>query len=113
MLIGCGPSTQILEVVDYTPLPGDGWKSSTPAGQGLDPMVVAELYHNAAELETLYGLLVVKNGYLIAEDYFNEGSVDQQTLLQSVSKSYISALVWIANEQGCLSNIDDRLVNFF
>ena len=31
---------------------------------------MAELYHNAAELETLYGLLVIKNGHLIAEDYF-------------------------------------------
>jgi hypothetical protein len=67
---------------------------STPAEQGLDPMLVAEMYYNAAELETIYSLLVIKNGYLIAEDYFNEGSVDQKDRLQSATKSYTSALIW-------------------
>jgi len=46
---------------------------STPAEHELDPALMAELYYNAAELETLYGLLVIKNDYLIAEGYFNEG----------------------------------------
>ncbi|MEJ2354259.1 MAG: hypothetical protein P8Y03_31190 [Anaerolineales bacterium] len=96
MLAGCGPSSADLEAVDYAPLLGDDWEVSTPEEQGMDPMLVAELYHNASELETLYGLLEVKNGYLIAEDYFNEGSVGQKALLQSASKSYISALVGIA-----------------
>ena len=67
ILVGCGASTEELEAVDYTPLPG---QVSTPGEQGLDPMLVARLYHNASELETLYGLLVIKNGYLIAEGYF-------------------------------------------
>jgi CubicO group peptidase (beta-lactamase class C family) len=113
LLIGCGPSIEELEAVDYTPLPGDNWQVSTPTEQGLDPIILAELYHNAAELETLYGLLVVKNGYLIAEDYFNEGSVGQLALLQSASKSYLSALVGIALNQGCLSSVEQKMVDFF
>ena len=88
MLVGCGPSTKRLEAVDYTPLPGDDWKVSTPAEQGLDPMLVAELYLNAAELETLRGLLVIKNGYLVAERYFNGGTRYQKDNRQSVTKSY-------------------------
>ena len=70
MLVGCGPSTEDLEAVEYTPLVKEDWEVSTPAEQGLDPMLVAELYLNAAELETLYSLLVIKNGHLIAEGYF-------------------------------------------
>jgi len=112
-LVGCGPSTEDLEAVEYTPLPGDDWKVSTPAEQGLDPMLVAELYYNAAELETIYGLLVIKNGYLIAERYFNEGSVEQKARLQSVTKSYTSALVGIALHQGYLSSIDQKMMDFF
>jgi len=65
------PSTEDLLAVNYTPNPGSDWEVSTPAGQGLDPMLVAEMYYNAAQLETIYSLLVIKNGYLIAEDYFN------------------------------------------
>jgi len=113
MLVGCGPSTEDLEAVNYTPLPVDDWEVSTPAEQGLDPMLVAELYLNAAKLERLYGLLVIKNGHLIAEGYFNEGSVDRKNQLQSATKSFTSALVGIALDQGCLSSVDQKMMEFF
>ena len=113
ILVGCGPSTEDLKAVKYTPLLRDDWKVSTPAEQGLDPMLVAELYLNAAELETLYGLLVIKNGYLIAEGYFNEGAVDQLSGRQSATKSFTSALVGIALDQGCLSSVDQKMMDFF
>ncbi len=79
-LVGYTAQAQALKAVEYAPLPGDDWEVSTPEEQGLDPMLVAELYRDAAELETLYGLLVIKNGYLIAERYFNEGAVEQKAL---------------------------------
>ena len=113
MLVGCGSSTEDLESVEYTPQSGDDWKVSTPAEQGLEPMLVAELYRNATELETLYGLLVIKNGYLIAEEYFNEGSIEQEVQVQSVTKSYTSALVGIALDQGCLTNVNQKMMDFF
>ncbi|MFX1265553.1 MAG: serine hydrolase domain-containing protein [Promethearchaeota archaeon] len=108
-----GPSIEDLLAVDYTPLAREEWEVSTPEAQGLDPMLLAKLYYNAVELETLYSLLVVKNGYLIAEDYFNDGSVDQKDRLQSVTKSYTSALVGIALEEGYLSSVDQKMLDFF
>lgn len=99
--------------VEFLPLPGDDWKVSTPEEQGLDSMLLTELYRDAAELETLYGLLVIKNGYLIAESYFNEGVVDQKARVQSVTKSYTSALVGIALDQGYLSSVDQKMMDFF
>lgn len=60
--------------VEYAPvlLPADDWPVSTPSAQGLDPVLIAKLYRDAAELTTLYGLLVVRNGHLIAERYFTK-----------------------------------------
>jgi CubicO group peptidase (beta-lactamase class C family) len=113
MLSGCGPSTEDLEAVDYTPLPGDDWEVSTPAEQGIDPKLVAELYYKAAELETIKGLLVVKNGKLIGEGYFNGGSVDEMFDRASATKSFTSALVGIALDQGCLSSVDQMMIDFF
>jgi CubicO group peptidase (beta-lactamase class C family) len=107
------PRTEDLEAVAYPPLSGDDWKVSTPEEQDLDPMLVAELYLDAAHMETLYGLLVIKNGSLIAEGYFNEGSAEQEARLQSATKSYTSALVGIALEHGCLSGVDQKMVDFF
>jgi CubicO group peptidase (beta-lactamase class C family) len=111
--LGCSPQSEQLEAVEYAPRPGDDWKVSTPAEQGLDPMLAAKLYHNAAKVETLHALLVVKNGYLIAEGYFNGGAIDQKTRLQSVTKSYTSALVGIALDQGYLLSVDQKMMDFF
>lgn len=107
------PRPEELAAVTYAPLPGEGWKVSTPAEQGLDPMLVAQLYLDAAEMETLYGLLVLANDQLIAEGYFHEGTVEQKALLQSVTKSYTSALVGIALDRGCLTSVDQKLLDFF
>jgi CubicO group peptidase (beta-lactamase class C family) len=112
-LVGCGPSAADLAAVDYTPLPEGDWKVSTPEEQGLDPVLLDKLYHEAADLETLYGLLVIKNGVLIAEKYFNEGSIDQLSGRQSSTKSFTSALVGIALDQGCLQSVDQKMMDFF
>ncbi|MBI9046147.1 MAG: serine hydrolase [Anaerolineaceae bacterium] len=112
-LAACSPLRAELAAVDYTPQAGQDWSISSPAEQGLDPMLVAEMYHNAAQLETIYSLLVIKNDQLVAEGYFNEGTIDQKSLLQSASKSYISALIGIALDQGCLSNLDQKMMEFF
>lgn len=112
-LAGCGPSAEELAAVDYTPLDGGDWPVSTPAEQGLDPQRVAELYHNAADVETIQALLVIKDGQLIAEDYFHGGSIDGQQRIQSVTKSFTSALTGIALEEGCLSSLDQKMMDFF
>jgi len=114
ILVGCGgPSPEELAAVDYAPLALGDWQVSTPEEQGLDPKLVAELYYNAEQLETLYGLLVIKNGYLVAEKYFHGKSVDQLSSRASVTKSITSALVGIALEQGCLSSVDQKMIEFF
>ena len=102
-----------LQDVDYAPLPGGDWEVSTPGAEGLDPDLVAELFDDAGDLDTLYSLLVVKNGHLVAEQYFNEGSVEQKARLQSVTKSYMSALVGIALDRGCLASVDQKMLEFY
>ncbi len=113
LLAACGPSTAELETVDYMPLPGATWEVSAPEKEGLDAGRVAELYLNAAQLDTIYGLLIIKNDMLVAEKYFNAGSVDLKSNVQSVTKSFVSALVGLALEQGCLTNLDQPFLDFF
>lgn len=116
LLAGCtgpAPSSEELAAVDYTPITTDLWPVSTPEEQGLDPDLMAELYYNAARLETSYSLLVFKNGYLIAEDYFHGGSPDLQVNIHSVTKSINSALVGLALEEGCITSLDQKMMDFF
>jgi hypothetical protein len=92
-LIGCGASDSGLAAVAYTPKPGGAWDVSTPAEQGLDPDLIAQLYLNASQLDNVYSVLVFKNDYLIAEDYFNIGTPEQQLNIHSVTKSITGAAV--------------------
>ncbi|MFN2290164.1 MAG: serine hydrolase domain-containing protein [Anaerolineae bacterium] len=113
-LAGCGgPSAAELAAIDYAPLAGGDWAVSTPEEQGLDPDLLAQFYYDAAQLESIYGLLVIKNGQLIAEKYFHEGSIDQMSSRASVTKSVTSALIGIALDQGCLESVDQKMMEFF
>lgn len=91
-LAGCDdtPPTERERSVEYRPLRGDDWVVSTPEEQDLGAALIDDLYENAAKLETLYRLLVVKDGFLIAEQYFNGGSVDEKTLSQSASNTIVA-----------------------
>lgn len=63
---------------------------------------MAKVYWRTAHRESIYGLLVIKDGYLVGEEYFPPGQPEQRALIQSVTKSVTGALVGIAIEQGCL-----------
>ena len=106
-------SDEELKSVNYKPIEHDDWQLSTPEELGLDPDLVAELYNDASHMEKLYGLLVIKDGYLIAENYFNNASIDQLSSRASVTKSVTSALLGIALEQGYIKNVDQKMIDFF
>lgn len=106
------PSADDLAGIDFKPVERDDFEISTPEAEGLDPLLVAELYRDAEALPRLYSVLVVKNGKLVAEKYFNEGGIDRTTLIQSAAKSIFSALVGLAHREGCLPDLDARVVDF-
>lgn len=108
-----GARPEDLEGVDYAPAPRADWAVGTPAACGLDPRRVAELYLDASHLETLFALLVVKDGALVGEGYFRGGSIDRPELLNSVTKSVTSALVGLALERGHLEDLDRPFLDFF
>lgn len=99
--------------VDYTPNSGGDWEVSTPQEQGVDPELLIDLYQDAAELDKIKSILIIKNGYLIAEGYFNDGAIDHHNLLASVTKSITSALIGIALREGYLQSPDQKILDFF
>ena len=98
---------------DHVPVvTGDGWSVSTPEAQGLARAPLDDAYRSAARLGHIYSLVVVKNGLLIGEQYFNEGgNVASRTA--SVTKSILSALVGILLRDGVLTSLDQRMMESF
>ena len=69
------------------------------------------------EIRETYGLnlhsfLMVRDGALIWEEYFRVGEKDRLHVLHSVSKSFCSTAIGLAQAQGLLS-IEDKLYDFF
>ena len=92
------------------------WVVSTPGQQGLDSVRLAELTDliSAGErFPRLHSLLIVRHSCLVVEEYFNNWKVDQIHTLQSVSKSFTSALVGMAIARGEFKEVDERILDFF
>jgi len=115
LVAGCGggPTDEELAAVQFAPQQGGDWTVSTPQEHGLDPDGVADLYWRAGQLESIHSLLVVKDGDLVAEDYFNAGRPGQRALLQSATKSITGALVGIAIEEGCVPGVGETMMAYF
>ncbi|MEI2689070.1 MAG: serine hydrolase [Anaerolineae bacterium] len=93
---------------DYWPT--DGWRSDAPANRGLDEAALAGLRSQIEqELPFLDSLLIVKDGYLVYEEYFNGYDADRLHQVASVTKSFTSALVGMAQAEGVIPDLDATL----
>ena len=84
------------------------WASATPESQGLDTARLASLVGRirGRTWGSITSLLVVRNGQLVVEEYFNGARPDVPHTMQSVSKSVTSLLTGIAIDQGRLGLVD-------
>ncbi|UCD64548.1 MAG: serine hydrolase, partial [Candidatus Zixiibacteriota bacterium] len=99
--------------VIHDPLVLSDWPVSTPDEQGLEYEDVHRTYLEAMRLDHLYSLVIVKNGYLVAERYFNGASVFLASTMASATKSWTSALAGLALREGHLTGLDQKMVDFF
>lgn len=88
---------------------------STPAEQGLDGSVLERLAAKVRDgtYPSVHGLLVVRHGHLVFEEYFDGWSVERLHEIQSISKGVVSACVGIALGRGELDSIGQTMVSFF
>jgi CubicO group peptidase (beta-lactamase class C family) len=92
--------------------PTDIWSHSSPEAQGIDPLALERMSQDIRANEpTARSVLVVRNGYIVYEEYFR-GDETYAGPIWSVTKSFISALVGIALEEGDIGGIEDRLFDY-
>jgi len=58
------------------------------------------------------GFMVIKDDTILFEDYYQGETADDRHILFSVTKSFISALVGIALEEGKFDSIDDPITKY-
>ena len=98
---------------DY--FPEEEWRTSKVNRQGFNKKVIRSLLNRirAGEIRDLHSLLIVRNGFLVVEEYFNNWRADDLHTLQSDSKSITSLLIGIAIQQRKIATVEDRAMDFF
>ena len=96
-------------------LTDDGWSTSRPEAEGLDPALLAETvrFIDRDPYGDFRSLLVTRNGRIVAERYFNDHGPDSLLDVRSVTKSLTSALVGIAVSEGIVPGIETRVLSLF
>ncbi len=91
----------------------DELKVVTPESQSVDPHLLATAYQHADTISGLRSFIVVRNGYIVGEEYFGSAGVDSLYFIRSVTKSVISILIGIAIDKGFIQDDQQQLSDIF
>jgi len=102
-----------IPVFSYTNDSPYEWPEANPDDYGFTVTERNICHSRAEDMPWLRSVLVIKEGHLIIEWYFNDGSKTEAFHIHSASKSFMSALIGIAFREGILESLDQKLVDFF
>jgi CubicO group peptidase (beta-lactamase class C family) len=98
-------------LVEYWPT--TDWQSMDPAMLGFDTAKLNAALSFDTPFASSQAILVVRHGYVAAEEYFGTFGASTRHESFSMAKSFSSALVGIAIEQGLLTGIDEKLCTYY
>ena len=95
------------------PLIGD-WPSAAPESQGMDPVRLKELLDEIDQRRlSIDSVLVLRHGAIVLEQYYRGSTASSTHDLYSVTKSFVSALVGIALDQGAIKGVEQKVLDFY
>ncbi len=90
------------------------WQTSSPEKQGMDSSTLVDLLNYIKEQDLgVDNLLIIRNGVIILEVYYYPYTRDQKHILNSCTKSFVSALVGIAIDKGYIPSIHSKVLDYF
>lgn len=85
--------------------PTQGWQTSTPEEQGVDPAALAKLVEFGAR-QSMDSILIVRHGKIVLDAYYAPYSADMPHVVNSVTKAVIGTLTSFALKDGLLTGTD-------
>lgn len=94
--------------------PTTEWQAEEPAALRMDADKLSELEPIIkSEYSNINGIVVVRNGSIAYESYYNGYGPDDAHHVASVTKSVLSALIGIAIDAGYIKHGDQKVLDFF
>ena len=88
------------------------WNTETPESQQIDKARLDTALNNAEEYPELRSLLIIRNGYLVSENYYADADADTLHLVHSAAKSLTGTLIGIAIEQDYIQSVEDPISKY-
>jgi CubicO group peptidase (beta-lactamase class C family) len=93
--------------------PTEDWQTSPPENQRMNSDQLKQINVYVKEkLPDTTSVLVVRNGYIVFEEYYQREKGDLRSL-GSATKSITSALIGIAIQEGYVAGVDEKMISFF
>ena len=93
--------------------PGLSWETATPESQGMCPDNIVEAMDYAFQDGNFTGaVIVIRNGYIVAERYADDRMATDLVTSWSVAKSFTSALIGKALDEGLITSLDQQVAEF-
>jgi len=92
--------------------PSATWKTASPESQGLDSAVLAEaIDYVLTKKIPVHSFLIVRNGVVVFDAYFYPYTGREVHDVASVTKSFTSATIGIAIQQGYIKSVDQKVLS--
>ncbi len=94
--------------------PTNEWRYCNPeeVGVNINALLEAHKYVSNSDFGT-NGYMIIKDGYIVAEDYFNGLTLEVKHASYSIAKSITSAIIGIAIDQGYIESVEDKFSDYF
>ncbi len=114
LIAGPPPSSaQVRNVAPPQPisLGGINWSTAKPADSSFDAASLQSIYSDMAQESNhdLKGIVIVRDGRLVSEHYFNGDSASSLHDIRSATKSVTSILMGIAIQKNLIHSADDSI----
>ena len=111
------PSSEFISNGSYTGdyWPTNGWRTCNPEEVGMDSDLLKRVNDEILLLQRLHvdihNVLIIKNGYIVAEQYYSEYTYNSLHSINSCTKSITSALMGIAVDEGYIESVNEKMID--
>ena len=92
--------------------PGESWSVKNPSELGVDDSKVEKLFNLSFQDDATQSVVLIKDGYIIAERYADGYDKDSIGTSWSMAKSFYASLIGISIERGEIGSLDDKVSDY-
>ena len=110
VLIAC--SISFILPLSAKEFPGESWSVKNPGELGVEASKVEKLFDLSFQDDATQSVVLIKDGYLIAEKYADGYDRESIATSWSMAKSFYASLIGISIEKGEIGSLDDKVSEY-